>query len=759
MKDDILVIKEKVIAFLKDKKDPIPPEEILEGIGSDMEIEEFKKILDDMKEKVEICMTKSHKYILFENYKGYRKGILDVKRSGDAYVSMKAYGEKQDIFIPKEELHYALDGDLVLVELAPVSEKEERRYREFRDDSTKRFGRVTQILHRDVDNVVGEIKNGPDGLYFEQFERKEITFILDESEFNGCVEGEIVSVEKKLSLGKNKYTARIKRKLGHKDDAEMDIKIKAAKYGIYDEFPEEVMEEARALPTEVLPSDRVGRVDLTDKMIFTIDGKDTKDIDDAIELETLSDGNFKLRVHIADVSHYVKEGSALDKEALKRGTSFYPPGSVIPMLPHILSNGICSLNENVDRCAMTCEMIIDPRGHVSDVQLYPSIIKSNKKMNYDDVNTVLGLSEEQIENGEDIPEGYERYAKTLKDMQYLAHIIRRERENRGATDFDTKEPKIICDINGKPIDITCRDRGEGEKLIEDFMIEANEAVARAFYYNKTVRNEKNQLIQLPGIYRVHETPLPEKIQKFVEYVGSLGHVIKGNFKNVKFNTIKNILEKIHYNNEIEKSIIKQEAVKSMPKAFYSPENLKHFGLASICYTHFTSPIRRYPDLQTHRLIRKFIYERQVDEKTLQETENRLKEVCKHSSDREVAAVEAERECVKMKMAELMEDHVGEEFEAAISGVTRDGAFVRLPNYVEGMVSVRTLEGFYQFDEKKQTLTNKRNKETLTLGTKLIVKCTGASKEASKIDFEIVKNLDLNNDGRNKDKGKTLKKVA
>ena len=748
MKEEIKKIKQDVLDFLKDKNDPVPAETILEGINSDLSVEELEKILDKMKEDVELCRVKKHKFILFENYKGYRKGILDVNRNGDGYVKMNDYGES-DVKVYKEDLNYALDGDLVLVELNPESEREERKFKKNKDNSVTRIGRITQILKRDNSNVVGEIKRGPEGLYFEQFEKKEITFILDEEDLKNCYEGDIVSVEESINLGKNRYTVKIKNKLGHKDDAEMDIKIKAAKYGIYDEFPEEVMAEADALPDEVLPSDRVGRVDLTDHMIFTIDGKDTKDIDDAIEVEVLPDGNYKLSVHIADVSYYVKEGSAIDKEALKRGTSFYPPGSVIPMLPPKLSRGICSLNEDVDRCAMTCEMVFDAYGKLKSRQLYPSIIHSNKKMNYDDVNSIL-------EKGE-VPSGYERFADNLRTMQDLAHILRKERENRGATDFDTKEPKIVCDLNGHPTDIIVRDRGEGEKLIEDFMIAANEAVARAFYYNDTVRNERGQKVQLPGVYRVHETPKAEKVQMFIKYVGSLGHIIKGSFKNIKFNTIKTILDQINYNNDVEKNVIKTMAVRSMPKAFYSNENLHHFGLASMCYTHFTSPIRRYPDLQTHRNMRNMIFAGVVDDKYLREVDAKLADVCKQSSDREVAAAEAERECVKMKMAEYMEDHIGEEFTASITGVNSFGIFVQLPNSVEGLVSVRTLDGFYQFDEERQTLTNRKNKEKFGIGTQLLVKCTGASKQASTIDFEIVKNLDLDND---KDKGKTLsKKVA
>ena len=758
-------MKEEVKQFLETKKEALDIDSIMSGMGlEEAKKDELKAAIDELEnEDFEVFQTSKHKYILYKNSNNLFTGYIDINKKGNGYLKTGVEGQS-DLFIPQSELRYALDGDFVVAERIEYKSNDDKRFRGNKAEEVA--GRVIRILKRDVSNIVGEIvKNDEGKLEFKSLDKRDITFILDESELAKVVEGNIVVLEGLSEINKNKYTAVIKNTLGHKDDAGMDIKIICAKHDVYSEFPKEVEEQLEEIPSEISDADRVGRVDLTDKVIFTIDGKDTKDIDDAISLEMDKDGNYVLGVHIADVSYYVTENSPLDKEALKRGTSCYPPSSVIPMLPHKLSNGICSLNEDVDRCALTCEMTITPRGKVSNVSIYPSIIHSRKKMNYDDVNTILNMSEDDVnaiidsvgkenldktlkldlseeekeeKNAinerpelEKLPKGYAAFATTLKEMQELAHILRDDRTNRGASDFDIKEAKVVCDENGRACDVLPRDRGEGERLIEDFMIAANEAVARSFYYNHAYG------VQLPGVYRVHETPLPTKIESFIEFIGSMGHQIKGAYKNINFKTMRSILEQVEYANDTEEEIIKSMAVRSMPKAYYSSDNLGHYGLASKCYTHFTSPIRRYPDLQTHRLIREFMVNGRTDHKTIMFYENLLPEVCRQASDREVKAAEAERECVKMKMAEYMEDHVGEEYDAVINGITSFGIFVQLPNLVEGLIHVDSLDAYYAYDEKKQMLSSEGG-DKFTLGESLRVKCKGASKETMTIDFELVK---------------------
>ena len=726
-------MKEEVRQFLDDKRDALDVDSIMSGMGlEESKKDELVEVLDELENTdFEVFQTRKHKFILYKNSNNLIRGYINVNKNGKGFLKTGVEGES-DIAIYPSELRYALDGDLVVAERVEYVSNNDKRFRSKKAEEVT--GRVIKILKRDVSNIVGEIVKNEDGeLEFKSLDKRDITFVLDESEFDKVVEGNIVVLDVLSEINKNKYTAVIKKKLGHKDDAGMDIKVICAKHDVYDEFPEEVEQQLDEIPSEISDADRVGRVDLTDKMIFTIDGKDTKDIDDAISLEIDKDGNYVLGVHIADVSYYVTENSPLDKEALKRGTSCYPPSSVIPMLPHKLSNGICSLNPEVDRCALSCEMTITPQGRVVNASIFPSVIHSNIKMNYDDVNAII--EPEVLPQDEELPKGYAPFAKNLKLMQELAHILREERTQRGASDFDIKEAKVVCDETGRAIDVVSRDRGEGERLIEDFMIAANEAVARAFYYNHAYG------VQLPGVYRVHETPLPTKLEDFISFLGSMGHEIKGSYKKINFKTMRSILEQVEYANDTEEEIIKSMAVRSMPKAFYSSDNLGHYGLASKCYTHFTSPIRRYPDLQTHRLIREFFVNGRTDHKTIMFYENLLPEVCRQASDREVKAAEAERECVKMKMAEYMEDYVGQEFDAVVKGITPFGMFVELPNLVEGLIHVESLDGYYAYDEKKQTLSCEGG-DKFTLGRSLKVKCTGASKETMNIDFELVKTKEL-----------------
>lgn len=693
-------MKDEILNLLKDEYDALDVMTIYDRLNlkNTEELGTLQNYLYELVDEMVLYQTKKNKYILYDKCPNFKKGKIDVKTTGNAFLLQ----DDKDIFISKKNVSFALDGDYVLVEVIKPETK---------NDLAE--GRVIKILKRSEKNIVGVISRNKKGLIFVPNEKLNLELVIPKIDYENVVEGEIVVVVLLDAINKTKYNAHIAKKICHKDDANVDILTIAAKHDIFAPFSDETMEELENIPNSVSKADLVSRVDLRDKVIFTIDGCDTKDIDDAISLD-YKDDNYVLGVHIADVSYYVKYKTSLDKDAYERGTSSYLAYSVIPMLPHKLSNGICSLNELEDRCAITCEMIINEKGKVIDYDIFPSVIKSKKKMNYDYVNEIL------MKNI--IPEGYEEFADTLKNMNELAHIIRAERTKRGASDFDITEAKIICDEKGKAIDIKKRERYDAERMIEDFMIAANETVARHF-----INNDK------PGIFRVHDTPKPEKISAFINFCNANGKQIKGKFTNINPHTFQKLLSELKLD-EKEAPLYKSLAVRSMPKAYYSYENIGHFGLASRNYTHFTSPIRRYPDLFTHRLIREFFFSNNNTEEYFQGV---LPDVCKQSSDRELKAVEAEREVDKVKMAEYMESHVGETFKGMVSGVQEYGLFIQLDNLVEGLLSVEELnDDYYIYQEDVMRLIGRKTNKIYKIGDEIEVKCIQANKFNGQIDFSL-----------------------
>ena len=487
------------------------------------------------------------------------------------------------------------------------------------------------------------------------------------------------------------------------------------------------MKQTEQIPITIENESFENRRDLRNELIFTIDGDDTKDIDDAISLKILENGNYELGVHIADVSYYVTEESALDKEAYDRGTSVYLADRVIPMLPHKLSNGICSLNEGEDRFTISCVMEIDNKGKVISYDIFESIICSKKKMTYKNVNKIL---EENI-----VPKGYEKFEQTLKDMLKLAHILRKMKENRGYIDFGIDEAKIIVDDKGKAVDVVKRYRGEGENLIEDFMIAANETVATHIYY-----------MDLPFVYRIHGEPNEEKIDRFISFISILGYKINGKIKDVKPTTIKFILEQLKDKEEYH--ILSSMMLRSMQKAVYDKNNIGHFGLGSKCYTHFTSPIRRYPDLTVHRLLRKYLFKNQINKEVTEYWDNKLIYLTEHSSKKERDSVDCEREVDDMKKAEYMMNHIGEEYDGIISSVTSFGMFVELENLIEGLIRIEDLPNDnYVYDEATFSIRGDKNKRGYRLGDKVRIKVVQANKEAKTIDFVLAKQGE--EDGDNK----------
>jgi len=695
MKEDIIKILDKVY----EAKDLIEINDLL-NLKTPQELNELQKSLDDLVNEYIMYLTKKNRYILLKNCTNLKIGKLSLNKKGFGFVSIV---KEEDIYIDKDNINNAIDGDDVLVEII--------------DKGIKREGRILKIVKRDLANLVGTI-------YFENDktllkpddEKKNIKIEINKDSAINLVEGHKVVAKITKELTKKRYLADVIVVIGHKDDPGVDILSVAYKYGINPEFSNEVKEEVNNIPQMIERDSLKGRLDLTDKIIFTIDGDDTKDIDDAISLEMDND-NYVLGVHIADVSYYVRENTSLNDEAYNRGTSSYLADTVIPMLPHELSNGICSLNEGVLRLTMSCIMTIDKNGKVINYNITPSYIRSSKKMTYKHVNNLL------MRNIVDM--GYEPYKDILLKMNELAHILRKEKEQRGYIDFEIDEAKIIQDENGRAIDVIKRVREDGEKLIEDFMIAANECVAQCIYN-----------MDLPFIYRVHENPKPEKIEEFLNLVKLLGYKIKTNTSNFTPITMQKILNELKEKKEF--TILSTLLLRSMRKAEYKSENLGHFGLASKAYTHFTSPIRRYPDLEVHRLLRKYLVENDMSMSTINTLSTLLVEIASHSSEREVAAVDAERDVDDMKMAEYMENHIGEEFYGIISGVTNYGFFVELPNLIEGLVHISTLKGdYYNYVEELLSLIGKNTKKTYRIGDRVKVKCVAASKLSSMIDFEIV----------------------
>ena len=700
-------MKEKIVEILKDETKAKSVNEINNKLGLKTveEIEELEKVLEEMTKDGIIHESKKHEFLLMSNTKTLKCGRITINRSGNGFVDVPG---SEDIFIRSEFLHGTIEGDFVEVDFVKFQ--------------GEMVGRVIKILKRDIKTVVGEMIKIKNKLTFKpDNEKLNIMVKLTKESTKQCVEGHKVVVTIIREIGTRTFLGKVTQIIGHKNDPGVDILSIALRHGIETKFSDSVIKELESIPSEVSSEDLKSRRDLTDEMIFTIDGDDTKDIDDAISLEK-NNGNYILGVHIADVSHYVRIGTNLYETAFSRGTSSYLADTVIPMIPHQLSNGICSLNPEVIRLTISCVMTINSKGKVIDYDIFPSYIKSAKQMTYKNVNKILM---EDI-----VPEGYEQYAEKLKEMNELAHILRAEKTSRGYIDFGLDEAKVVQDENGKAIDIVKRTRGDGENLIEDFMIAANETVATH------INN-----MDLPFIYRVHDLPSSEKIEDFKNLIKQMGYKIHTNMSKLTPMTMQKILEELRDKKEF--TILSDMLLRSMKKAVYSTNNIGHFGLALKNYTHFTSPIRRFPDLTVHRLLRTYLFENRIDMETINFNQKYLIDVATNSSETEVEATEAERDVLAMKMAEYMESHVGEEYKGIISGVTNFGFFVELENLVEGLVHISTLDGYYNYIPEILSLVRDDNAKRYRIGDKVKIVVTAANKENATIDFEVVG--DLNGD--------------
>jgi len=701
-------MREDILKILKNSEIPLTEIEIQEKLNNSIGLDKLCENLRILEKCGDVYVTKKNKYTLYENTH-LKVGKLSVNKKGFGFVILEG---EPDIHIKKENMNGAIHNDLVIAEY--IGEEE---------------GKVVRILDRSFDTIIGEFtldKNGFGKILLDD-DRVKIVILIDENHRNNAMPGHKVIVKPYTEIGNNKYYGEVVKILGHKDDVGIDILSKVYEYDIEPNFSDETMEEIKSIPTYVTEDEIVGRKDKRNEKIITMDGDDAKDFDDAIGIRMLDNGNYLLSVHIADVTHYVKEGTSLNRDAEERGTSVYLVDRVIPMLPHQLSNGICSLNPNVDRLVMSCDMEIDESGKVVNYDVYEAVINSKLRMTYKKANMYL---EEKI-----VPEGYEDFTKELDLMAKLSNIIRKRRDDRGQINFEVPEVKIIVDEECKPIEIGERQRGTGEKLIEDFMIIANETVA------EYITN-----FGYPMMYRIHEIPKEKKIREYFMLLKGLGHnvKIKGKVSEFKPKQMQEILDTLKDSKDYE--MLSELGLRSMQKAIYSTENVGHFGLASKCYCHFTSPIRRWPDDTVHRVLKKIIHGVEMTGKDLIDLEKQLTREAEHSSLKERNSVECERDVESMKMAEYMMEHIGEEYDAKVASVVPSGMYVRLENRIEGRVHVGSLKGdYYIIDEVSQSLFGKRSGKRYRLGDEIRVKCVAASKVEGTIDFELVNIKEVNNE--------------
>lgn len=713
-------IKEEILSFLQEaKKKSFSMEELAQHLGMQKSTD-YKLLVQT------IAQMEREQSVEFSNKGKIKLPFAPVMVEGTFRMNERGFGfvtvdpEEPDIYISSDATNYAMNGDRVMIDIVKNADP-------FGDRGAE--GRVVSIKERAIHQVVGEFtaytptEIDETDLYgvVTPKDKKNAPFkVFVAAEGIQPVDGSIVVVEVTHYPEKgyaSSLEGLVKKVVGHKNDPGMDILSVVVAQGIPTSFPDEVLEEADQVPDQISEKDLIGRRDLRDQMIVTIDGADAKDLDDAVTVRKLSNGNYFLGVHIADVSYYVTEGSQLDREAFERGTSVYLTDRVIPMIPQRLSNGICSLNPQVPRLAMSCEMEIDTNGTIVSHEIFPSVIQTVERMTYSAVNGILE------ETDAELIKRYESLVPMFTLMKELHEILESRRINRGAINFEDREAKILVSENGTPLAIELRSRGVGERLIESFMLAANETIAE--HYNQ---------LKLPFIYRIHEQPKEEKMQRFFDFAAALGILVKGTKESITPKDLQQVISDVE--EKPESAVINTMLLRSMQQARYSEDNYGHYGLAAEYYTHFTSPIRRYPDLVVHRLIR--TYEESQSEKVQEKWAEVLPEIAKHSSDMERRAVDAEREVDSLKKAEYMADKVGEEFDGIISSITKFGIFVELPNTVEGLIHLNELkQDYFHFIENQLALVGERTRQTFKIGQKVKIKVTKAEPETREIDFELL----------------------
>lgn len=706
MEDDILQQrKQKILAYMESADYiPLKRKEMRVVLSvPDADKEEFEQIVTELIAEGKIIETKRGKLSAPKALQ-MATGTFLSHAKGFGFVTPEEGGN--DIFIPASETNGAMQKDKVLYKVIQKS-----------SDGKKAEGTIIKVLERANSRIVGlfeQVKGYGFVIADDKKFAKDI-FIAKELTM-GAVTGHKVVVEiTDYGADRRNPEGKIVEILGHINDPGVDILSVIKRYDLAVEFEKEVYQEIENLETEVKEEDKIGREDLRDVLTITIDGEDAKDLDDAVSLQILQNGNFELGVHIADVSHYVKFNTELDKEAYRRGTSVYLVDRVIPMLPHKLSNGICSLNPNTDRLALSCIMEIDHRGQVLDHKVVNSVIHSDYRMTYTAVREIL-------EDGTPaLLAEYQEIVPMLQNMNKLRMVLAEKRKKRGSVNFDLPESKIILDENGKPIDIRPYERSIATNLIEEFMLVCNETIAENFFWQ-----------EVPFVFRSHQEPDEEKTEKMEQFLRGFGYRVKKKDGELHPREIQKVLSEIE--GKTEERVITRVVLRSMMQARYTADNQGHFGLAAKYYCHFTSPIRRYPDLQIHRLI-KMILAGEMNGKKEESLRRKMPEIAAHCSKRERIADEAERDTDNLKKVEYMMDKVGEYYEGIISGVTSWGIFVELPNTVEGMVALAQMDDdYYEFDEKNMLVFGRKSGKTYRLGDTVEVMVAKVSKEMGTIDF-------------------------
>ena len=671
------------------------------------EYNEFLELIGKLEMELKIQKNRKNRYKVSE--KVYYDGIYKKNQKGFGFVKIEE--REEEVYISKENSLNALNGDRVLIEI--IEEKNKVK---------KAEGKIVRILKREKDTVVGVFQNNKTfGFVVPDDKNFGSDIYISKKNFGKAKDNHkvLVKITKYPQKDKN-AEGKVIEVLGNINDAGVDMLSLIKEHSLPAKFPEQVIEEAKKCGNKIDEKNISSCIDLRDKIIFTIDGEDAKDLDDAVRVQKLENGNYKLDVHIADVSYYVREKSLLDQEALLRGTSIYMLGKVIPMLPKELSNGICSLNEGEDRFTLSCTMEIDKKGKVISNEIYKAVIKVTKRMNYTDVQSILDGSNDKI------LEKYKPYIQEFKNMEELAIILKNRRIENGYLNLDIPESKIDLDIDGKVTNISKYERTFAHEIIEQFMLTANETIAEKFFW-----------LDAPFIYRVHEKPDLEKIQELNKFLFNLGLKIKANKDNIYPKEFAKILTEVQ--GKPEEKVVSNLLLRTLKVARYEAENKGHFGISSKYYCHFTSPIRRYPDLFIHRIISKYLEENyDLNQKTVEEYKKIAEDRAKQSSEREKVATLVEREAEDMKKAEYMESKIGEEYEGVVSSITQFGMFVELENTVEGLIRFENLgEEYYIYDEERKMLIGEKTNKTYKIGDKVKIKVIGSSKLLRRIDFELI----------------------
>lgn len=700
-------IRETMVSFMEEQAyKPMNIKELERVFGISKEDKnDFSKILKSMEKEGLIVKTRTEHYGVPERM-GLVVGKLQGHQKGFAFVIPET--DRPDVFVTSSNLNGAMHSDRVVVKIVkevPGGKKCE--------------GEIIRILERGNKEVIGVYEDSKNYGFVVPDEKRIYQDIFIPKDSRGDAEsGDIVIAEITVWPEKRRNPeGKIVEVLGKKGDKGIDILTIIKKHGLPEEFPAKVENYADNISEEIPEEEYKRRKDLRDERIVTIDGEDAKDLDDAVSIKVLPNGNYYLGVHIADVSNYVKEKNPLDKEALKRGTSVYLIDRVIPMLPKKLSNGICSLNPKIDRLTLSCFMEIDRTGKVVDHSISETIIKTSERMTYTDVTKILRDKDEEL------IKRYDYLVEDFKVMEDLCKILYNKRLYRGAIDFDFDECKIILDELGKPIDVVPYERAIANRIIEEFMLVCNETIAEHMFW-----------ANVPFVYRTHEEPDEEKLMVFNEFVHNLGYVIKWS-KDIHPKALQEVVEKVKGHKE--ETVVSTLLLRSLKQARYTPESMGHFGLAARYYCHFTSPIRRYPDLIIHRIIKEYI-KGQLDDKRIKKLTTEVEYAAKQSSETERIAEEAEREVDDLKKAEYMSERIGQEFEGIISSVTNFGMFVELPNTIEGLVHISTInDDYYIYDEKHLSLIGERTKHIYKLGDEVKIKVSKVDTFAHEIFFELV----------------------